>query len=70
MACYSTEPRDQIFMNFYKFLSFARNIGKNLSMNVGGEYSQKLLDHAKKSGTHARKAAAKNSRSNWWIDWQ
>ena len=70
MACYSTEPRDQIFMKFYKFLSFAKNIGKNLSMNVGGEYSQKLLDHAKKSATHARKAAAKNSRSNWWIDWQ
>ena len=27
------------------------NIGKNISKNVSGKYSQKLLDHAKKSPT-------------------
>ena len=41
----SIEPRD------YGFLSFAKNIGKNIS----NKYSQKLIDSAKKSVTDARK---------------
>ena len=40
---YSIEPRDRIFVKSYGFLSFARNIGKNLS----NKYIQKL-DSAKK----------------------
>ena len=35
----------------YGFLSFAKNmcknIGKNMSKNLRGKYSQKLIDHAK-----------------------
>ena len=47
-----------------------KNIGKNISKNLRGKYSQKLLDHAKKSATDAlktfsKKSHSKNSRSNW-----
>ena len=42
-----------------KFLSFAKNmsknIGKNVSKKLRGKYSQKLLDHAKQSATDALK---------------
>ena len=31
MKRYSVQPRDQIFRNGYGFLSFARNMGKNIS---------------------------------------
>ena len=30
---YSTESRDQMFLNGYVFLSFAKNIGQNVSKN-------------------------------------
>ena len=33
---YSVEPRDRIYVKGYGFLSFAKNMGKNLS----GTYSQ------------------------------
>ena len=63
---YSIEPRDRIYLKGYGFLSFAKNIGKNLS----NKYNQKLLDTAKKSTKDTIKAASKraiqkNSRSNW-----
>ena len=50
----------------YGFLSFAKNMGQNVS----NEYGQKRLDSAKKSGTDAIKTASKksnqkNSKSNW-----
>ena len=42
-------------------MSFPKNLGKNISINrsknLNGKYSQKLLDHAKKSGTGAFKTA-------------
>ena len=41
----------------YVFLSFAKNIGKNLS----NKYSQKLVDRAKKSMTDAIKTASKRA---------
>ena len=41
---YSIESRDKIYVKGYGFLSFAKNIGKNVS-NI---YSQKFLDSAKK----------------------
>ena len=51
MMRYSVKPRDQIFVKGYGFLSFAKNIGKNIGekirKNLNGKYSQKLLDHAK-----------------------
>ena len=50
---YSIEPRDRIYVKGYGFLSFAKNMGKNLS----NKCSQKLLDTAKKSTTDAIKRA-------------
>ena len=40
---YSIEPRDRIYVKGYGFLSFAKNMGKNLI----NKYGQKLLDSAK-----------------------
>ena len=54
---YSIEPRDIIYVKGYGFLSFAKNIGKNLSNN----YGQKLLDSAKKSTTDAIKTTSKKA---------
>ena len=51
---YSIEPWDRIYLKGYGFLSFAKNMGKNLS----NKYGQKLLDSAKKSTTDAIKTTA------------
>ena len=51
---YSIEPKDRVYVKGYGLLSFAKNIGKNFS----NEYSQKLLDIAKKSTTDAIKTDA------------
>ena len=48
---YSIEPRVRIYVKGYGFLSFAKNIGKN----VTNKYGQKLFDSAKKSKTDAIK---------------
>ena len=69
---YSIEPRDRIYVKGYGFLSFAKNMGKNLS----NKYSQKFLDSTKKSTTDAIKTIqsnsiktiksnSKNNRCNW-----
>ena len=52
---YSIEPKDRIYLKGYRFLSFAKNIGKYLS----NKYGQKLLDSAKKYATDAIKTASK-----------
>ena len=54
---YSIEPKDRISVKEYGFLSFAQNIGKNLS----NKYSQKLLDTAEKFTTDAIKTASKRA---------
>ena len=54
---YSIEPRDRIYVKRYGFLSFAKNIGKNLS----NKNSQKIIDTAKKSTTDAIKTASKRA---------
>ena len=54
---YSIEPRDIIYVKGYGFLSFAKNIGKNLS----NKYGQKLLDSVKKSTTDAIKTTSKKA---------
>ena len=54
---YSIEPKDRIYVKGYGFLSFAKNMGKNLS----NKYGQKLLDSAKKSTTDAIKTASKRA---------
>ena len=63
MTRYSVQPTDKIFVAGYGFLSFAKNlfknIGKNISKSLNSKYSQKLLDHAKLSGTDAFKTSAK-----------
>ena len=63
MTRYSVQPRDRIFLKSYRFLSFAkrmgRNIGKYISKNVSSKYTQKLLDHAKQSATDALKTASR-----------
>ena len=52
-----------MFVKGYGFLSFAKNIGKNISKdkssNLSGKYSQKLLDHVKRSATDALKTTSK-----------
>ena len=54
---YSIEPRDRIYVKGYGFMSFAKNIGKNLS----NKYSQKIIDTAKKSETDAIKAVSQRA---------
>ena len=54
---YSIEPRDRIYVKGYEFLSFAKNMGKNLS----NKYGQKLIDSAKKFTTDAIKTASKRA---------
>ena len=53
----------RIFVKGYWFLSFAenmgRNIGKNISKSLNSKYSQKLLDHTKRSATDALKTYSK-----------
>ena len=52
---YSIEPRERRYVKGYGFLSFVKNIGRNLS----NKYDQKLVDTAKKSATDAFKIASK-----------
>ena len=54
---YSIESGDRIYVKGYGFLSFAKNMGKNLSY----KYGQNLLDSAKKSTTDAIKTASKRA---------
>ena len=57
MTYYSAKPRGGIFVKSYGFLSFAKNMGrdidKNISKILSSKYSEKLLDHAKQSATDA-----------------
>ena len=54
---YSIEPRERRYVKGYGFLSFAKNIDRNLS----NKYGQKLVDTAKKSATDALKIAGKRA---------
>ena len=54
--CYLIEPRERIYVKSYGFLSFAENIGKNLSK----KYDQKLVDSAKRSATDSIETAPKS----------
>ena len=56
MMRYSIQPKNGIFVKGYGFLSFAKNMGKNIGKSFSGKYSpgmlamrQELLDYAKKS---------------------
>ena len=54
---YSIEPRDRIYIKGYGFLSFAKDMGKN----VCNKYNKKLLDRAKKSTIDAIKTESKRA---------
>ena len=54
---YSIKPRDRRYVKGYGSLSFAKNMGKNLS----NKHGQKLLDSAKKSTTDAIKTASERA---------
>ena len=54
---YSIEPRERRYVKGYGFLSFAKNIGKNIS----NKYGQKRVDTARKSATDAIKTASKRA---------
>ena len=60
---YSLQSRDQIFVKGYGFLSFAKNIGRNIgkskSKNLTGKYSQKAFNHAKQSATDELETSSK-----------
>ena len=55
--CYSIQPRERRYVKGYGFLSFPKNIVRNLS----NKYGQKLVDTAKKSATDAFKIASKRA---------
>ena len=65
MTRYLVQPRDPIFVKGYGFLSFAKNMGKNIvkiiSRNFSEKYSQKPLDYGKTSATNAFKTAQKRA---------
>ena len=54
---YSIEPRYRRYVKGYRFLSFAKNVVKNIS----SKYSRKIVDTAKKSATDAIKTASKRA---------
>ena len=54
---YPIEPRERRYVKDYGFLSFAKNMGRNLS----NKYGQKLVDTPKKSVTDALKIASKRA---------
>ena len=60
---YSVQPKDQIIVKGYGFLSLTKNMGKNIfksiSKNVSGKYFQKLFDHTKQFATDALKTTSK-----------
>ena len=51
---YLVQLRDETFVKGYRFLSFANNMGTNISKNAIGKYSQKLFDHTKHYATGAK----------------
>ena len=75
MMCYSVQPRDQIFVIGYGFLSCAKNIGNNIGKNITKNW---VVNAAKKflviwnnvALKTSKRVMQKNSRSNWWFDWQ
>ena len=54
---YSIELKNSKYVKGYRFLSFAKNIGKSIS----NKCNQKLVGSAKKSATDATKTASKRS---------
>ena len=51
---YSTKSKNRIYIKGYRFLHFAKNMGKSLN----NKYDQKLLDSTKNPTTDAIKTAS------------
>ena len=71
---YSVQPRDQISVKGYWFLSFAKHmgkdIGKNISKNLSGKYFLVMLKNLLQMNLkYFRKSNSKNSRNNLFFDW-
>ena len=58
---YSVQSKDRIFVKVYGFLSFAKNMGKNISKNLSSKYSQNLRDHAEQSATDVFQIGSKRA---------
>ena len=43
MTCYSIEPKDWIFLEDYGFLSFSKNIAKNMNKNLSDSIAKNFL---------------------------
>ena len=41
MTCYSVQARDKIFVKGYEFLSFAKNMSKNIGESISKNLSNK-----------------------------
>ena len=71
MTIYSVQSRERILIKGYEFLSFAKNMGKNIHNNIikslSVKYSRRLLDHVKQSAADAFKTASKRviQKSAW-----
>ena len=68
---FSIQPMDRIFVKGYRFLSVAKNMGKNIAKTISQDlrfkYSQKRLEQSATDAlkTSSKKSNPKNSRSNW-----
>ena len=54
---YSIDPRNRRYVKGYGCLSFAKNIGKNIT----NKHTEKIVDSAKKSATDITKTASKRT---------
>ena len=71
---YSTEPRDRIYVKGYGFLSFAKNIGKSLSIKysqklaagdlIGNKIADKITRLSKRSSTELHSKKLENDNTN------
>ena len=63
MTRYSVQSRGRIFEKGQGFLSFVKNMSETIGISkiVSGKWSQKLLDHTKKSVTDALKTVSKKA---------
>ena len=59
MTPYSVQPRNRTFIKHYGFLSFAKNMDRNINKILSNKYSQNVLDHAKQSDTVVLKTSSK-----------
>ena len=71
MMRYSIEPRDQIFLKRYGFLSFGKKWVKKISKKLSGKYIKNFmlimlhLLQMQLKNTSKRVFQRKNDRSNW-----